>query len=110
MINEKCSKKWQSKLFHSVQVIKAMDLHILQLLFMASFYWGFTYMYCHIGQINTDNFLRYAQVPYEALWYRHPIDLQKCLRLIMAEAQRPCVFQGIGLIDLNLETFGKVFI
>lgn len=65
-------------------------------------------MYCLIGTNTTENYLRYANAPYESLWYKYPIDLQQYVTLIIANAQRPRVFRGFSTIDLNLEVFTKV--
>lgn len=61
-----------------------------------------------MGSFTTDQFLRFADEAYDAMWYKIPVDLQKYLRLIIANAQRRRVFHGLNFIDLSLATFGKV--
>lgn len=67
-----------------------------------------TFLCCYVGSSTTDLFLRYADISYESLWYNFPTKLQQYLRLIIADAQRPRVFQGLAIIDLNLTLFTMV--
>lgn len=69
---------------------------------------GNIFLYCYVGSTTTDNFLQYADTTYESLWYKFPVDLQKYLRLIIADAQHRRVFKGLGIIDLNLIVFAGV--
>lgn len=69
---------------------------------------GSVLLLCWVGSHITDNFVRIAGISYESLWYKFPIDLQKFMRLIIADAHRPVVFQGLGIIDLNFVAFTKV--
>lgn len=65
-------------------------------------------MCCYVGSYTTENFLRFGDASYESMWYKLPTDLQKYVILIIAEAQRPRVFNGFGVIDLNLMAATKV--
>lgn len=71
---------------------------------------GNIFLYCYVGTFTTVKFLRFSDVAYESLWYKFPIELQKYLRLIIADAQRPRAFDGFGFMDLNLVSFVKVFV
>lgn len=50
----------------------------------------------------------YADVSFESLWYKFPVNLQKYVLMIIANAQRPQIFSGLGIIDLSLMSFMKV--
>lgn len=69
---------------------------------------GNIFLYCYVGSITTDIFLQYADATYESLWYEFPENIQKYLRLIIADAQRRRIFKGIGIIELNLIVFAGV--
>lgn len=90
------------------QVLKSVDMILFLVFLMSWLYVAGAFTYCWFGSTTTENFLCYANVIYESQWYTYPIDLQNCLRLFVANAQRPRVFQGIGMIDLNLMAFAKV--
>lgn len=66
------------------------------------------FMYCYVGSLTTQQFLRYSVVWYEIPWYKLPIDLQKFIPLIIANTQQPLIFQGFAIIKLNLAAFTKV--
>lgn len=66
------------------------------------------FLYCFVGSLTTDQFHRFGDISYEFEWYQLPIDLQKYLTLIIADAQRPQVFTGFNIIDSSLMTFTKV--
>lgn len=85
-----------------------MSFDIIVLLICASTSTGCVFLFCTIGSFTTDNFSRIADASYESLWYHFPTDLRKYLLLIVADAQRPRMFEGLGVIDLNLMTFTKV--
>lgn len=70
---------------------------------------GNIFLYCYVGTFTTVKFLRFSDAAYESLWYKFPVELQKYLRLIIADAQRSRAFDGYGVMDLNLVTFAKVF-
>lgn len=69
---------------------------------------GTVFLYCYVGTFTTAQFLNYGDASYKSLWYRYPLDLQKAVQLIIADAQRPLIFHGFGIIDLNLMVFTKV--
>lgn len=71
---------------------------------------GNIFLYSYVGTLSTAQFLRFSDVVYESLWYKFPVELQKYLRLIIANAHRRQAFDGFGVMELNLETFTKVYI
>lgn len=101
---------WFSDLitFSFDQVMKSLNSNIFIVLQCVPLGTGYVFLFCSVGSYTTDNFLRFADISYESLWYKFPPDLQKYLRLIIADAQRPQVFRGFGIVDLNLMAFAKV--
>lgn len=66
------------------------------------------YVYCYAGTFTTTNFELIAKYPYYAHWYRFPNNIQKCLILIIKNAQQPFIYDGFHLVSLDLITFAKV--
>lgn len=85
-----------------------MDMGIMLVLLGIIICAGNVFLYCYVGSFTTENFLQYANVSYESPWYKIPINLQQYLRLIIADAQRPQIFDGLGIFELNLMLFTKV--
>lgn len=69
---------------------------------------GNIFIYCFVGSFTTDNFFRYAEISYESLWYQLPVNLQQYLRLIISNAQRPQIFNGLRIFDLSFMLFTRV--
>lgn len=88
--------------------MKTMDLSLIKFVVVVLASNCIVYLYCYVGSLTTDQFLRYGDVAYEFQWYKLPVDLQKYFPLIIANAQRPRIFSGFNIIDLNLVTFTKV--
>lgn len=91
-----------------VQALKSLDYHILLLLLCSFLSIGCVFLFCAVGSYTTDTFSRFAVIPYESLWYKCPIKLQKYFFLIIADGQRPQVFRGMSIVDLDLMAFSKV--
>lgn len=66
------------------------------------------FLFCFIGTFVSEKFSRFAHTTYESQWYKFPIRLQPFVRLIIADAQRPRNFNGLGIFDLNLALFTRV--
>lgn len=67
------------------------------------FIWPFTFCYCAHFTTNRISFIQ--NTIYNLDWHDFPIELQKQLVLIMAEAQTPLYFSGFGLIRCTLFSF-----
>lgn len=93
--------------FH-VQALNRMDLGVLTLLSTVLGSPGTVFLYCFIGSLSTDQFIDFGQRSYEFDWYKLPINLQTFVQLIIADAQRPQIYNGFNIIDLNLPAFVKV--
>lgn len=66
------------------------------------------YLYCYAGATVTINCLKYSETLFEKDWYLMAVDLQKYLILMIRSTHRPLVFNGYGILKLNLETFTQV--
>lgn len=67
------------------------------------------FVFCYYGVRTTEHCLNYANVLYDADWYKLSIPLQKCLMMMIHEAQCPLVYDGSYIVPVNLEIFTKVF-
>lgn len=85
-----------------------MDLSLIKFVVVVLASNCIVYLYCYVGSLTTDQFLRYGDVAYEFPWYKLPVDVQRNFPLIIANAQRPQCFNGLNIIDLNLVIFIKV--
>lgn len=90
------------------QILKSIDFNIFVVLISVSMGSGTVLLYCYVGTFTTTQFLYYADATYESAWYSYPLNMQKAVQMIIADAQRPLIFYGFGVIDLNLITFTKV--
>lgn len=66
------------------------------------------FVYCFYGKIATESFANMSDNLYDSNWQKLPIELQKHLVVMMANAQRPIFYHGFGIAVLNLETFTDV--
>lgn len=64
---------------------------------------------CHFANLTTDHVANISYAAFESDWYEYPVDVQKYILLIMARSQNPVYFNGLGLLDCTLESFGKVW-
>lgn len=65
------------------------------------------FLYCYFGKVATDSYGKMADCLYEINWYEHPIELQKCLIIMITNAQKPLQYRGLSA-TLDLETFCEV--
>lgn len=85
-----------------------MDIRIFIVLLSMVVNAGNVFLCCFVGSATKEIFWRYGDISYGSVWYQFPIRLQKYVLLIIVDAQRPRVFSGLGIIELNLIAFGKV--
>lgn len=60
------------------------------------------------GRLTTERFGQMADCLFESNWPKLPINLQKNIRIIIQNAQRPLYYHGLQIVTLNLESFVKV--
>lgn len=66
------------------------------------------FFYCFFGKIATDTYGQMSDCLFQSNWFELPIEQQKFFIVMIANAQRELVYQGFGIVTLNLETFTKV--
>lgn len=66
------------------------------------------FLFCRLGSLTTIQFHRFGDISYNSEWYKMPIEQRNYIELLIADAQRPLIFHGLKLVDLNLLTFTKV--
>lgn len=88
--------------------MKTMDSNIFVLLACVFMSAGWLFLFCSVGSYTTENFSLFADISYESLWYKFPKDLKKYLQLIIADAQQPRIFSGLGITSLDMMTFTQV--
>lgn len=97
--------------FEVVIFLQATKEHYMDIIFLAvcvQASTGTVLLFCYVGSITTSEFLRYGDISYQSDWFRMTINQQKCILLIIVDAQRPLIFDGLGIIDFHLPTFVKV--
>lgn len=60
--------------------------------------------------MSSDCLAEIADLFYSFEWYNQNIKIQKCVVMLIANAQRPRHFHGFGVILLTLDTFTNVSI
>lgn len=69
---------------------------------------SYTFILCYFANTATNSMAEIANVIQMSDWYYQPVKNQKLLKLIIARAQIPKVFMGLGIIYCSLESFTKV--
>lgn len=85
-----------------------MDMGILMGIMSIVLSSGNIFLFCFVGSLTTTVFRGYAEITYESMWYKFPVDLQKHVLLIIVDAQRQQSFDGFGFIHLSLTFFMTV--
>ncbi|GAB1867900.1 Odorant receptor [Camponotus japonicus] len=60
------------------------------------------------GQEVTDHSAGISVAAYNGMWYKAPMEIQKCLILLIARSQKPSRITIAKLYVINLESFSKV--
>lgn len=107
-MNQLCVIQYPYRCDYSFQQLHEMgsDITVLLVAFIVCI--ANPLMYCFFGQMATESYAKMAQCSFECNWQQLPLDLQRYLVLMMANAQRPMVYHGFGCVTLNLETFRDV--
>lgn len=66
------------------------------------------FVYCYYGKLATDSYAQFNNCFYNANWQDLSNGLQKYFIVMMANAQLPLQYHGLGIAILNLETFTRV--
>lgn len=65
-------------------------------------------IFCYLGAFVSHTSSNYCGCLYESKWYNLSIEQQKYIILMIGNAERQLSFDGLKIIDLNLETLVKV--
>lgn len=66
------------------------------------------YLFCYFANLTTDRVLAIGDDVYNLNWLEYPVQMQKCLILIIARSHEPIQFTGLQMIECSMEMFGKV--
>lgn len=66
------------------------------------------YFYCHFGNRTTSDYSQMTHILFESNWIEQPVELQRFIKMMIANAQRPLFYHGSRIVNLNLETYLKV--
>lgn len=56
----------------------------------------------------TSSYERMADSLYECNWFELPVQMQKCLMIMIMKTQKPIYYHGFRVAVLDLATFNKV--
>lgn len=65
-------------------------------------------LYCYNGKETTDSYAAFSVHLFQSDWYALPLELQKYILMMIADAQLPMYYHGFGIVRMNLETFTSV--
>lgn len=91
-----------------LQSMKHLDWGILLLFIGIAAAISNLFLYCYFGQFAHDYYLDIANCYYNANWLTLPSNIQKYFVLLIANAQRPLRYHGLGLAFVDLNTFLRV--
>lgn len=81
---------------------------IVFLLMAAFIAMSILFFYCYCGKYATEQFDKICDSVYELNWNVLPPKLQKFIIIIIANTQRPLLYHGFYIINLDLSTFVQV--
>ncbi|XP_055297593.1 odorant receptor 2a-like [Sitodiplosis mosellana] len=92
--------------FQFDQQIKRLDINgFLFWIIIASMCISNLFLCCFLGKLASKSYEQMADALYDCNWHKLPLNLQKYLIIMIADAQIPLNYHGCGVITLNLETF-----
>lgn len=65
-------------------------------------------IYCYTGSSATATLGELADVAYHSKWYTYDLKQRKWLIIIIANCQKPLIFDGFKVTQLSLATFARV--
>lgn len=65
-------------------------------------------LFCYFGDMASDRLSSIGFAAYSANWYDYPVEWQKFFILMILRTRKPAYFDGLNLINCNLEVLGKV--
>lgn len=94
--------------FQMDMAIKHPDLNFYMVLMALLVSGANLYFYCYYGNRSTDDYAQMANILFESNWNELPVEYQKFVKMMIANAQRPFFYHGLHIFHLNLETYLKV--
>lgn len=95
--------------FGNPQCLKTNDYFTLVMLSScASANLPFIVWLCSVGENLATSFERLNQHIYNITWHQCPVEIQKCISLMLMTSQRPVYFQGYFSLNYSHETFQRV--
>lgn len=106
--NECKREIWYAHFILLNQAIKHLDLNSYMVLMALLVSGANLFFYCYYGNRSTNDYAQMSHILYESNWNELPVELQKFVKMMIANAQRPLFYHGFHLVILNLETYLKV--
>lgn len=63
------------------------------------------FVFYYFGHILTMQLLNLCDLIYLSEWYLYPLNVQRCVTLILLRSQKPFYISGYGIMACNLENF-----
>lgn len=102
------TNQFEQKYSCHLQQMQQVNFDICLYIMLAIFALAILFLYCYFGEMASNSFEKMINLLFECNWSILPVDLQKYLIIMIANAQRPIFYHGFHVIILNLETFGNV--
>lgn len=68
----------------------------------------FVKIFSELGEMLLRQFFRFDNALYQSNWYLFPIETQRMLLIVIANAQQPIIIHGFGNVACTREVFKKV--
>lgn len=66
------------------------------------------FIYCHFGQMITDQCADVDKMAYNSLYYLYPLKLRQFTLLTIAQSRKPFYFTGFKMMKCSMESFTRV--
>lgn len=66
------------------------------------------YFYCYYGDRSSNDYSQMTHILFESNWNEQTVELQKFVKIMIANAQRPLFYHGSRIVHLDLVTYLKV--
>lgn len=78
--------------------------------YLVATFWSLAvlYIFCHFGQLMTDQFVKLDETICTCDWYLFPNDVKRILPIVLMASQQSVTLQGYGNIACIRENFRRV--
>ena len=66
------------------------------------------YFYCYYGNRASNDYSQMAHILFESNWNEQSVEVQKFIKMMIANAQRPLFYHGLRIVHLDLQTYLKM--